>query len=402
MAISRSERLHATELTGTSAIASVAAMIGTLFAGSTVLTPLYVVYQQQMGFSRVMLTLIYATYVCGNLAALFVFGGMSDRLGRRRVALAALAVAIVSVLVFMLADNVASLFIGRILSGLGIGVGVGTGTAWLAELVAGDDKARASTIATSTNFAGLALGALEAGLLAEYAPWPLELPFAIYLVVLVVALALIWQTTETVAHPAATLWVTPRPRLSVPREIRTQFVAPAVTGFGAMALVGFFAALTPSVLSTDLHIKSHAVAGAVFFELAAVVSVCIVLTQTLSSRTAMLWALVLMVPSVIVLVLAQILASMPLMIAAAALCGLAAGLGYRGSLQQVNEIAPSDRRAEVMSAYFVCAFIGNAVPVIGVGVIATFATSATASLAFAATIVVFAIVAFLFELKYGR
>jgi MFS family permease len=400
MAVPEVRRSRAAELSGTTAVAAVAAMIGVLFAGSTVLTPLYVIYKQQMGFSQIMLTLIYAAYVCGNLLALFVFGGMSDRVGRRRIGIAALVVAIVSAGVFMVAGDVAALFIGRILSGLGIGVGVGTGTAWLAELIADDDKSRASTIATSTNFVGLGVGALVAGLLAEYAPLPLELPFCAYLVALIVAIVLVARTSETVPHPSGQLWVRPRPRLSVPEPIRAQFVAPAITGFGAMALVGFFAALTPSILVADLHETSHAVAGAVFCELAAVVAATIVLTHALSSRAAMLTSLALMVPSVAALVLAQLLASMPLMLAAAALCGVASGLGYRGSLQEVNQIAPAERRAEVVSAYFVCGFTGNAVPVIGVGVIGTFAGSAIASLVFAATIVVFALVAFMFGLKY--
>ena len=76
------------------------------------------------------------------------------------------------------------------------------------------------------------------------------------------------------------------------------------------------------------------------------------------------------------------------------------GLGYRGSLQVVNQIAPEHRRAEVVSSYFVCGFSGNALPVIGVGVISTFASLATASLAFAATISVFAVVALYFGIKY--
>jgi MFS family permease len=191
-----------------------------------------------------------------------------------------------------------------------------------------------------------------------------------------------------------------RPRLGVPRDIRAQFVAPAVTGFGAMALVGFYAALAPSLLAEQLHETSHAAAGAIFLELAVVVAVSIVATKSLSSRTAMLWALALMIPSVALLVSAQIMGSMAMMIAATACCAVAAGLGYRGSLQVVNEIAPQDRRAEVVSSYFVCAFVGNAVPVIGVGVISTLASSTAASLTFAITIGVFAMVAIFFGVKY--
>jgi sugar phosphate permease len=193
-----------------------------------------------------------------------------------------------------------------------------------------------------------------------------------------------------------------RPQLSVPRAIRAQFIAPAVTGFGTMALVGFFAALTPSILAQQLHETSHAVAGLIFFELAIVVSGVIVATQKLASRTAMLLALALMVPSLATLVAAQLAASMPIMIAATALCGIATGLGYRGSLQVVNQIAPQDRRAEVVSSYFVCCFVGNALPVIGVGIIATFAGASIASIVFAVTIAAFALIALGFGAKYAK
>jgi hypothetical protein len=76
--------------------------------------------------------------------------------------------------------------------------------------------------------------------------------------------------------------------------------------------------------------------------------------------------------------------------------------GYRGSLQVVNQIAPENRRAEVISSYFVCGFWGNALPVIGVGVISTLASSNAASLAFALTVSVFAIVALFFGIKYRQ
>jgi hypothetical protein len=191
-----------------------------------------------------------------------------------------------------------------------------------------------------------------------------------------------------------------RPRIGVPRAIRAQFVAPAVTGFGAMALVGFYAALAPSILAQGLHVTNHAAAGAMVFELGLVVAVVISLTQRLESRVAMLAALVLMIPSVALVVAAQILASLPAMIVATAVCGAAAGLGYRGSLQVVNQIAPADRRAEVVSSYFICGFSGNALPVIGIGVVSTLASPVSATLLFAGMIALFAIAAFCFGLRF--
>ncbi|MCA0032955.1 MFS transporter [Mesorhizobium sp. B263B2A] len=384
------------------AIPTVAAMIAVLFAGSTALTPLYIIYKQQFGFSQITLTLIYAVYVVGNLAALLVFGGASDVVGRRPAALAAMGVAIVSGLVFLFAENVLSLDIARILSGLGIGIGAGTGTAWIAELLPNADKSRASVIATSTNFLGLGFGALVSGLLAQYEPWPLRLVFIVFLVALVVVTILVWRTPETIAKHGGVNQISMRPQLSIPQEIRARFVAPAVTGFGAMALVGFYAALAPSILAQQLQETNHAVAGALFFELAIVAAVSIVVLKQVQSSKVMLAALALMVPSVLLVVAAQMLASMVLMIAATACCGVVAALGYRGGLQVVNEIAPDDRRAEVVSSFFVCCFVGNALPVIGIGIVSTYASPIAASLAFAAMIILFAVVALGFGLKTRR
>lgn len=390
------------EFEGRAALPPVAALIAVLFAGSTVLTPLYIMYKQEFGFSQITLTLIYAVYVIGNLAALLLFGGISDKVGRRPVALAAMAVAMLSALIFLFAGNVFALDIARILSGLSVGVGAGAGTAWLAELIASEDKSRATLIATSTNFLGLGLGALASGLLAEYAPLPLRLTFIVYLLALLVVALLIWRSPETVARRDDGARFSLRPRFSVPGEIRAAFVAPAVTGFGAMALVGFYAALAPSILAQELHVTSHAAAGALFFELAIVAAATILATKDIASRIAMLLALGLMIPTAALVVAAQLYGSMALMIIATASCGVVAALGYRGGLQVINQIAPQGRRAEVVSAFFICCFCGNALPVIGIGILSTIASAITASLVFAAMIALFSLVALGFGLKYAR
>jgi MFS family permease len=398
----RSREAHAgLELQRTAGIGAVAAMIGVLFAGSTVVTPLYIMYKLAFGFSQISLTLIYAAYVIGNLCALLVFGRLSDQVGRRPMAFTGMSLALLGTLVFLFARGIASLYCGRILSGLAIGIGAGTGTAWLAELIRKQSSARAAVIATAANFTGLGVGALLAGLLAEYGAWPLQLPYIVYLVALAAVMALVGLVPETVVRPKRSMKdISITPRVSVPSQIRAQFVAPAVTGFGAMALVGFYAALAPTVLADQLHITNHAVAGVVFLELAIVVAGAILATRRLASRTAMLAALALMLPSVVALVAAQFAASMPLLLIATAICAVASGLGYRGSLQVASQIAPPDRRAEIVSSYFICCFAGNALPVIGVGVVSTLFGPVAASLAFAVTIAIFALVALAFGIRH--
>ena len=137
-----------------------------------------------------------------------------------------------------------------------------------------------------------------------------------------------------------------------------------------------------------------------FFELATVVAVAIVATQRLASRKAMLWSLALMLPAAAAIVAAQISASLEVLLLTPAVVAISAGFGYRGSMQVVNQIAPADKRAAVMSTYFICCFIGNALPVIGVGVLSSVTSTTAADVAFACVIATFALVALIFGLVY--
>jgi len=60
----------------------------------------------------------------------------------------------------------------------------------------------------------------------------------------------------------------------------------------------------------------------------------------------------------------------------------------------------ADRRAEMVSTYFVVGFAGNALSVIGVGVISSFVSPLAASIVFAVTIAVFAVVALIVARQY--
>jgi MFS family permease len=301
---------------------------------------------------------------------------------------------VLSALVFLFAQNITWLFIARMLSGFAIGLSTGTGAAWLAELYGGRDRARATLAAIVGNLLGLSFGALVSGLLVQYAPWPLRLVYILYVAMLIGLMLLMRMTPETVEHPVRALRDTSmKPRLGVPANIRGRFIAPAVAGFGGFALFGFYAALAPSILQQDMHQTNRAVGGGVVFELCVVATAAVLVTRGMKSRTAVLAGLALLLPSLVLLVLAQAEASMPLLLVGTALSGVATSLCYRGSLQVVNEIAPNERRAEVISTYLICCYVGNSIPVIGVGVLSTLSTPLVASSVFAITIGLFAVLA---------
>ena len=163
-------------------------------------TPLYPVYRREFGFSEFIVTAIYASYVIGNLSALFALGRVSDQLGRRPTTLVAFGVLFASILCFLASTGTAWLFIARVLNGLAAGLGAGALTAWIAELEPGHDKARAAIVASTGNLAGLALGAIMAGLLAQYAPWPLRTSYVVYLALLLLVVVMTLAVPEGVKH----------------------------------------------------------------------------------------------------------------------------------------------------------------------------------------------------------
>ncbi len=76
-----------------------------------------------------------------------------------------------------------------------------------------------------------------------------------------------------------------------------------------------------------------------------------------------------------------------------AVTGVASGMGYRGSMEVVNEIAPPARRAEVLSSYLVVGYLGNSLPVIGVGILSQQFGPDVAEVSLAVTVALLSVVA---------
>lgn len=155
-----------------------------VMAGTTLPTPLYPIYERQYGLGTGMISVIFAVYALGVIGGLVTFGPLSDAIGRRRVLLPGVVLSAASAVAFLVATGTPELFVGRILSGLSAGIFTGTATAAMVDLAPKQGQARASLLAVAANIGGLGLGTLLAGLLAQFAPVPLRLPFAVDLVLL--------------------------------------------------------------------------------------------------------------------------------------------------------------------------------------------------------------------------
>jgi MFS family permease len=168
-------------------------------AGTNVPTPLLLLYQQRFGLSTEVITVLFATYAAGLVPALFVAGPLSDRLGRRRVALPGVALAGLASVAFAGAGHsLVLLFAARFLQGVVSGAVFSVGSAWVAELSAASGLAAGGRRAAIAMTAGFSLGPLVSGLLGQFAPAPTVLPYLLHAALSAVALALALPLPETV------------------------------------------------------------------------------------------------------------------------------------------------------------------------------------------------------------
>jgi MFS family permease len=359
----------------------VAVVLAAAMLGTTLPTPLYIVYQAQWHFSAAIVTVTFAVYAAAVMATLLLAGRSSDQAGRKPVLAVALGASALSTVVFILAPDVGALIAARIVSGVSAGLMTGTATAALTELVPASASRRASLAATAANMGGLGLGPLVAGLLAQYAPHPTVLVFEVYLAVLAAAglcLLLVPETVSARRRPAVRF-----AGLGLPRQGRREFVAAGVAAFSAFALLGLFFALAPTFLGGVLHEGSHAVQGAVVFLLMAVGTVSQLVLSRFSSRRVMLIGLGLFLAALALIVAALAQAALALFLAGTVVGGAAVGAVFLASLATANRLAPPGRRGQAISAYFMACYSGLIIPVVGVGVASGFIGVFAAVLAFA-------------------
>lgn len=357
----------ATTSTTRSFVAAVYAF-AVVMLGTTMPTPLYAIYGEQLGFGVATTTVIYAVYAAGVIAALILFGRWSDVVGRRRLLIAGAALSAVSAVVFLTAGPVWQMLIGRVISGMSAGIYAGAATTAIIELAPPSWRGRAPAVATAANIGGLGLGPLIAGVLAQYAPAPLQTPFAVDLALLALAFAGIWRLTETVVvKPGARLGIQ---RLSVPADMRAVFTRASIAAFAGFAVTGTFTGVAPTFLSSILGIDNLAFAGVVVFAVFASSAVTQIVVRRMPTDTALVAGCAILIGGTCLSTAGLVTASAALVVAGAVVSGVGQGMSFSKGLASVVAAAPHDRRAEVTSTFFVVAYVGISIPIVGEGLTA--------------------------------
>lgn len=155
------------------------------------------------------------------LVTLLVFGSASDYLGRRRVILAALAMAAGACGLFLAARGAGMLFAARALHGAAVGTASSALGAALIDLQP-EGSGIAPVATTAASLLGLAAGALGTSALVQYGPAPTRLIWWLLLGAFLAAAAAVLAMPET-AQARPGVLASLRPRVAVPRQARRTF-----------------------------------------------------------------------------------------------------------------------------------------------------------------------------------
>jgi predicted MFS family arabinose efflux permease len=333
-------------------------------AGTNVPTPLLLVYQDRLDLSAEVLTALFGSYAAGLVPALFLAGRLSDRLGRRRVAIPGIALSAVASLAFAAAGgSIALLFGARFLQGVVSGIVFSVGSAWVGELslASGEGEGAGGRRAAFAMTAGFSLGPLTSGLLGQYAPWPTVLPYLVHTALVGAGLAVAARLPETVSATARRRGDDATPKVPLIRPGDGWLVATVLAPV-AVCVYAYPATVIGAVpLLVDLPAADVAVTGLLAGVTLGAGALVAGLQRRLGGWTAVAGAVVGTVgfgcaaAFALTGALLWVLAAAPLLGAGHGLC-LAAGLTLTGRL------APPSRRGALTSVFLALAYIGFAAP----------------------------------------
>ena len=362
----RTPAARRSRLTGRPALYLLASLVVSLLAASAAPTPLYAIYQRMWGFTPITITIVFGVYAVAVLVALLTLGRLSDSIGRRPVLLAALAVQILSMVVYATAGGVGELMGARIIQGLATGAALGAIGAGMLDV----DRERGALANALSPGLGTGSGALISALFVQFLPAPTHLIYFALIGVFAaqaIGVALLRETVTPVPVTRAVFV----PEVRLPRAVRGPVLAAAPVLFAVWALAGLYAALGPSIVAALTGKRAWCWAAASLTALAVTAVSSVYLLRKVPARTVLVWGIAGLVAGVAITLVALGAGSVALFFVGTAVSGVGFGAGFQGGIRTVVPLAAPHERAGVLSLLFVVSYLGMGVPAVAAGFGAT-------------------------------
>jgi MFS family permease len=340
--------------------------------GGNQFTPLLVMYRRA-GYSIFTVDALLGAYVIGLVPSLLISGGLSERYGRKPVMLAGTVLSLVASIMLALGRfGVVLLASGRFVTGVAVAVAMAVGSTWVKEL-SDADPAGATGLgirrAALWLTLGLGIGPGAAGVLAQWGPWPMVLPYVVHISLVVVALPFLPRSPDT-RGPERRSRLAERPsrietsRVSGSRHPRFRRViipmAPWIFGSAGVAY-----AIMPQII--DDKVGSWSLAYSTLLTVCtlgagvAVQPVAKRIDRTTSAH-AVVVSMIVMCAGLTLSVLTAVLRSPWLALGTAIVLGTAYGIAVVSGLLELQRLARPAELAKLTGVYYALAYVGFLLP----------------------------------------
>lgn len=334
-------------------------------AGATLASPLYPLYQDAWGLAPSGITIAYTAYMAGALLALTSLGRISDHYGAVRVLRWAGILMIVSLLVSALAPNLVVLSISRFFIGLTAGTTIPAATVGL--ILAEPDRPRriAPFVSSLTQMLGLGSGPLLGGVVAQFVPGPLLVPYLAFIAATLLGVVALFTLPAGARQPGR---FRPAFRFQLPPPaVRGAFAISAAIAFLGFCVAALYTALTPSFLRDMLPWQGPLIGGAGVALIFSGAMTSQVVLRRIAPREGLTASVIIMAIGMAFLAGAVSIDSAPLFLVSVVLGGVGQGLALMAGVAVVTTIAPAETRASVVSAYFTTGYLGSILPLLVTG-----------------------------------
>lgn len=336
------------------------ALFAYFFAASAP-SPAFVVLQHQWHFSASLLTVAFGVYAIALLLTLMLVGSISDYIGRRPVIFVALIIQAVSMVMFVLADNINNLIGARIVQGIATGIANGALAAAVVEAAPDSMKKLGALISSISPLAGLAAGALVSGAVLKLVVNPMPLMFGTLSLLFALGALLTLLTPEYVAkRPGALASISLR--VSVPTNAKTEFIRAVPVLITTWAMGGLYLALIPSVILEVFNFDNGILNGLAIATLSGVGAVAPSLLKRYELPKANMIGLANILLGLILIEISLLTGSLVLFFLATALSGIGFGGSFSAVIQTLAPLVPKEERAQLFTVIFVVSYLALSVP----------------------------------------
>ena len=340
-----------------------ASLTVSFLAGSSAPTPLYPVYIAKWGLTPLMITVIFGIYALAVLLALLVAGRLSDHLGRRPVLLTATLVQAATMILFVTATSSTGLIVARIIQGITTGAALGAVGAALIDL----DKTRGAVANAVAPPFGTATGAIVAGVLVQYLPFPTHLVYIVFALVFILQAIALSFVTETTSPRAGGLLASLKPQLKLPRATREPLLLALPVLVAVWSLGAFYGSLSPLLVRTLVGWSSPLLGGLGLFVLAASGGIAILILQHREPKQMMTSGVGSLLAGTAIAVGSLPYDSLAFFFFGTAVAGVGFGTGFQGAVRTVVSLAAPHERAAVLSIVFIISYIALGAPAVVAG-----------------------------------